>query len=363
MKTGIRAQADSSVDAKRRRLVLAMPLLGAWPYMSAVAAPQAAGESGMPMARKSMALMGTRVDVVVPASKASELPELQLCIDAAFMRMQQLERLMSRYRDDSDVARMAAAAGVKPVRVAPEVLDVLLQAQRLHAQSDGALDITIGALNKGWSFESGHEQVPSDAEVKRALALVNMRQLVVDPKMGTAFLQRPGMALDLGGIAKLPILQAGLQTLQDKGIVNALINGGGDVLIAGSNHGKPWRVGVRDPNAPQQLLGAMALQGRGVVASSGDYERSFIRNGRRLHHVLDPQTGWPTQGVHGVALRADRIEDVNGWGAALMVRGNAALAAFGTRHPRIDVMAGLADGSHWLSAGMEQRLQRMPAVS
>ncbi|QIL69728.1 FAD:protein FMN transferase [Diaphorobacter sp. HDW4B] len=362
MKTGIRAQADSSVDARRRRLVLALPLLGALPYMSAVAAPHAAGDAGLSMARKSLALMGTRVDVVVPDSKASELPELLQCIDAAFMRMQQLERLMSRYREDSDVARMAAAAGVKPVRVAPEVLEVLLQAQRLHAQSGGALDITIGAVNKGWSFEPGREQVPSDADVKRALALVNMRQLVVDPKMGTAFLQRPGMALDLGGIAKLPILQAGLQTLQDKGIANALINGGGDVLIAGSNHGKPWRVGVRDPNAPQQLLGAMELQGRGVVASSGDYERSFVRNGRHLHHVLDPRTGWPTQGVHGVALRADRIEDVNGWGAALMVRGNAALAEFSARNAGIDVMAGLSDGSHWLSAGMELRLQRVPAA-
>ena len=111
------------------------------------------------------------------------------------------------------------------------------------------------------------------------------------------------------------------------------------------------------------LSAAWELQGQGVVASSGDYERSFIRNGRRLHHVLDPRTGWPTQGVHGVALRADRIEDVNGWGAALMVHGNAALAEFSARNAGIDVMAGLSDGSHWLSAGMELRLQRMPATS
>src|SRR5690606_10778430 len=99
---------------------------------------------------------------------------------------------------------------------------------------------------------------------------------------------------------------------------------GGDVLTLGRLQGRPWRVGVRDPRAPAQLLGAIEVDGRGVVASSGDYERGFVRAGRRLHHVLDPRTGWPTTGVPGVALFARQVEAVNGWGTALMVQGTAA---------------------------------------
>jgi thiamine biosynthesis lipoprotein len=85
---------------------------------------------------------------------------------------------------------------------------------------------------------------------------------------------------------------------------------------------------VRDPRAPSKLLGAIEVEGFGVVASSGDYERGFMHQGRRLHHVLDPQTGWPTQGVHGVALLARDVRAVNGWGTALMVQGMAAVPAW-----------------------------------
>ncbi|QIL78829.1 FAD:protein FMN transferase [Diaphorobacter sp. HDW4A] len=352
MTTQDRAHADLSTNA-RRRMVLALPLLGALPYWALAA--DAESQSKVRLAKRSRVLMGTRVDVMVPARNAAELSSLFEAIDAAIARMQGLEQQMSRYRSDSEISRVAAFAGSTPTRVSPEVMAVLQQAKRLHEQTGGALDITIGAV-RGWSFEPGKEHVPSDAEVAREIALVNMRDLVLEPLAGTAFLRREGMALDLGGVAKLPILQAGLASLQRAGLGDALINGGGDVLISGTNHGEPWRVGVRDPNAPQRLLGRLSLVGRGIVASSGDYERAFMRNGQRLHHVLDPHTGWPVQGVHGVALRAERVEEVNGWGAALMVGGPSALKEFGAHHHAVDVMAGLSDGSHWLSSGMRTRL-------
>ncbi|MBF5007051.1 FAD:protein FMN transferase [Diaphorobacter caeni] len=352
MTTQDRVRPDLTINA-RRRMVLALPLLGALPHGAFAA--DAGAPSAARLAKRRRALMGTRVDVMVPVRNAGELPLLFEAIDAAIAHMQVLEQRMSRYRSDSEIGRIAASAGRAPTRVSPEVMAVMQQAKRLHEQTDGAFDITIGAV-RGWSFEPGNERMPTDAEVAREIALVRMRDLVLDPSAGTAFLRREGMALDLGGVAKLPILQAGLESLQRAGLSDALINGGGDVLISGTQHGAPWRVGVRDPNAPQRLLGSLSLAGRGIVASSGDYERAFIRDGRRLHHVLDPRTGWPVQGVHGVALRAERMEEVNGWGAALMVTGPTALKTFGARHPAVDVMAGLGDGSHWLSEGMRTRL-------
>ena len=341
----------------RRRMVLAFPLLGVLPVcLPKALASDVSGKNDL-LVRRSAALMGTRVDVAVSLHDAVRREQAELAIDAALARMLTLERLMSRFHADSEVARIGAAAGIAPVHVAPEVMQVLKHAQHLHAASDGAFDITIGAL-RGWSFEPGREQAPARDEIARELAMVNMGGLLLDEQAATAYLKRKGMALDLGGIAKLPILQAGLDVLQERGFGNTLINGGGDVLAGGTHGGKAWRVGVRDPNAPQQLLGVIELKGRGIVASSGDYERSFIRDGQQLHHVLDPRTGWPTRGVHGVALRADRVGEVNGWGAALMVRGAKSLEPFAARHSAVDVLAGLSDGTHWLSGGMQRKLTR-----
>jgi thiamine biosynthesis lipoprotein len=131
------------------------------------------------------------------------------------------------------------------------------------------------------------------------------------------------------------------------------------VLAAGSLQGRPWRVGVRDPAAPARLLGVLELQGGGVVASSGDYERGFVRAGRRLHHVLDPRTGWPTEGVHGVALRARTVDEVNGWGTALMVRGAAQAGAWHAQHPGVDALVADAGGARWLSQGMAAALKNI----
>ena len=148
--------------------------------------------------------------------------------------------------------------------------------------------------------------------------------------------------------------------LERAGVAHALVNGGGDVLVLGSLQGRPWRVGVRDPAAPAQLMGVLELEGRGVVASSGDYERGFVRAGRRLHHILNPRTGWPTEGVHGVALLARNVDAVNGWGTALMVRGPAQAPAWHAQHPEVEVMVAHADGKRWCSPGMTASLKPAP---
>lgn len=337
----------------RRRFALALPLLGALPW----AAPGAARAQGLQ--RGSRVLMGTRVDIIVDAGSGNAL-DLPAAIERAFAEMQRLEALWSRYRPDSTVRRIGAAAGRHPVGVDSETMAVLRSAERLYRESAGAFDPTVGALD-GWHFEPGHEAMPAPAEIAQALRHVGGRSLRLDERAGTAYLARPGMALDLGGIAKLPILEAGLRVLARGGIDNALLNGGGDVLVSGRLQGRPWRVGVRDPRAPERLLGALDIEGPGVVASSGDYERGFLRSGRRLHHVLDPHTGWPTTGVHGVALLARSVEAVNGWGAALMVQGMSAAPAWSARHPQADVLMAGADGTLWRSPGMAAALRPVAA--
>jgi thiamine biosynthesis lipoprotein len=167
------------------------------------------------------------------------------------------------------------------------------------------------------------------------------------------------MRLDLGGIAKLPILQAGLATLREQGVRTALVNGGGDVVASAGPGAGPWRVGIRDPRAPQRLLAALDLR-EGFVASSGDYERFVLRAGRRWHHVLDPRTGEPTQGLHGVTLVGRELEALNGLGAAAMVLGLERGRALIRRTDGVEGLIAAASGELWVTPTLRARLQPPP---
>lgn len=340
--------------ATRRGVLRALALGGgaAWLTGPLWAAGGAAGSAW----RASRALMGTRVDLTLDGAPAVVL---QAAAEAAFAQMQRLADLMSRYRPGNPLALLAAAAGRHPVPMPQELLGILKVAQRISEETQGAFDVTVGAL-AGWQFDKIEWNIPDAQKIQHDLRYVNHRRLILDKPAGTAFLTRAGMQVDLGGVAKLPILQAGMDVLARHGVPAALVNGGGDVIVRGCPAAGPWRIGVRDPAAPRQLLGVLPLQGDAVVASSGDYERCVVRDGRRYHHVLDPSTGYPTAGVHGVTLLGRHVDEVNGLGAAAMVLGptrGARLLAGGTSGQALLVRQ---DGGLWLSPTLAQRLQPPP---
>lgn len=297
--------------------------------------------------------MGTRVDLTL---QGDDSPTLAAAAEAAFAEMTRLADMMSRYRSTSVVNAINLLAGLQPVPVPPELLRVLLMAHQAAQASGGAFDTTVGAL-RDWNFDPNHPCIPSARQLSQQLHLVDPKGLVIDERAGTAYLATRGMRLDLGGIAKLPILQAGLHKLQKFGVANAMLNGGGDVLVMGQLNGRPWRVGLRDPRQPDRLLGVVSLN-QGFVASSGDYERFVLHQGRHLHHILDPKTGYPTRGPHGVALISDQLEALNGLGAAIMVAGAGAGRSRVARTAGLDALIVDADNSLWLSPGMAQRLAR-----
>lgn len=298
--------------------------------------------------REARVLMGTRVDMVLP--DAADAPA---ATEAAWAEMQRLERLMSRYRSESLVSALHRQAGRGAVDAPPELIAVLQRAATLAQRTRGDFDITVGAY-EGWSFDPAQPRLPSAQELQEERRLVNHREVRIEG--ARVRLARPGMRIDLGGVAKLPILQAGMQVLERHGVRNAMINGGGDVLTRGQLHGQDWRVGLRDPRTPEKLLGVVTLRD-GCVASSGDYERTFRQGGRRYHHVLDPRTGWPTEGVRGVALIARDADAVNGMGAAVMVSGPVRGLELMASQPGVDSLLVDAGGQVITRGRMAQRLQ------
>lgn len=331
----------------RRRLALALPLLACGLVVPSVQARADVHQS-------SQILMGTRVDLTLQGNDSAALAA---AATAALTEMTRLADMMSRYRVTSALNAINLMAGLQPVPVPPELLRVMLMARQAGQASGGAFDALVGSL-RDWDFSHEHPSIPSKQQIAAQLRLVDQKTgLVINERAGTAYLTQRGMQLDLGGIAKLPILQAGLRRLQSHGVVNAMINGGGDVLVTGQLNGRPWRVGLRDPRQPGQLLGVVALS-QGFVAASGDYERFFMYQGQRFHHILNPKTGYPTHGPHGVTLISEQLELINGVGAALMVAGAEAGRTRIARTPGLDALIVDGDSSLWLSPGMAQRLRR-----
>lgn len=305
------------------------------------------------LARDARALMGTVVEVI---AEGADQASVNRAVHDAYAEMGRLAGMMSHYDPRSALSAINHAAGRHAVAVPPELMEVLVLARRMSERTGGAFDVTAGAL-VGWRFRPDDPRIPGAAELASQLAMVDYRKLRLDPRNGSTFLELPGMRIDPGGIAKLYILEAGRRAAEARGATRALVNGGGDVVAHGGDAGRPWRIGVRDPREPAALLGTLEIR-RGAIASSGDYERSFVHEGTRYHHVLDPRTGYPTRGVRGVTLLAEEPSAVNGLGVAIMVLGPAAGQALIARTRGVEGLIVDADGAVWMSEGFQARLKR-----
>ena len=334
--------------ARRRVLLCSAALVGGAALLAGWAVP---AHAGLRRRHEQRTLMGTQVGIAALGEPDVTRP----AVAAAWDMMTRLAALFSHYSSTSQVAAINLAAGLQPVPVAPELMDALSLAGAMSRRSEGAFDLTVGSVGR-WHFDPAAPAMPTAGQIRAGLAQVDWRGLVLDRRAGTAMLARRGMRIDTGGIAKLPILQAGLHTLQAHGVATALVDGGGDIVAASAPGTRPWQVGIRDPRTPDRLAGVLPLSS-GVVASSGDYERCFVRDGRRYHHVLDPRTGYPATGPHGVTLVADSVEAVDGLGTALMVLPPAAGAAL-LRASGVDTaLVGHRDGRLQLTSALARRLR------
>lgn len=336
---------------KRRQLMSLVPLLG----LAGFGVAQSSALPSLHQRRDSRALLGTQVDIAVEGPDAARLV---IAVESAYQEMARLSAMMSRYEPASALSAVNRAAGLHPVTVPPELMTVLQHGQRLHRESNGLFDMTVGSL-KSWQFEVGNlGRVPESRQLANELRRVGAKGLRIDASAGTAALLQKGAALDLGGVAKLPILAAGLRRLQENGIENVLINGGGDVLYSGSWQGRPWRVGLRDPRRSDRLLGVLPLSGQGVLAASGDYERFFLQKGERHHHILDPRNGQSSQGPIGVHLLARDVESVNGLGAIIMIGGESMARQMVAQRAELELLVVNPDRTEWATPGITRLLSR-----
>lgn len=271
------------------------------------------------------------ITIAAPESKA-----VLGAIDAAFTEIRRLHDLLSEWRDDSEISRVNASAGRGPVEVSAELFDVIELAREVSVASRGAFDITFASLHGLWDFRSFRPEVPDPAELAERVALVDYTQVSLDRKARTVHVQRPGMRLGLGGIAKGTIVDAASEVLKRHGYAHHLIVAGGDLYASGRKASRRWNIGVRSPRG-RGLYATIEVENEGV-ATSGNYERYFVKDGVRYHHILSPKTGMPARGVSSVTVKAPSAGLADAFSTATFVLGVEDGIALAGRRPNLEAL-------------------------
>ena len=237
-----------------------------------------------------------------------------------FREFDRLESLLSVWKDGSDVVRMNTNAGVTPVPVGQDTINVLREAADASALTRGKFDITFGALTDIWRFDHDQDNIVPDRQMIEArLTRVDFQAVQIDSTARTAFIGRPNMRVHLGGIGKGYAVDRAAALIKQRGVADFMIQSGGDLYVAGSNGGRPWTLGIADPRGDHSPFATLQISD-GTFSTSGDYERSFMKDGKRYHHLLDPDFGEPASGCRSVTIVTNRavIADVLSTGVFIM---------------------------------------------
>lgn len=322
--------------------------------MVAACAP-AAREEAAPASLVERARVSMGSELRLTAWTADEANAVA-AFEHVFEDFEYLDRLLSVWHPDSDISRLNAAAGQEPVRVNAITIDILQTARSVSEQTGGKFDATFGALSGLWKFDHDQDDsIPSRDEVSRRLPFVDYRDLEIDAAAGTARLRRAGMRAHLGGIGKGYAVDRAAAMLRSHRIADFMIQAGGDLYVGGQRGDRSWRGAIKDPRA-DRIFAALDLKDE-TLSTSGDYERFFIREGRRYHHILDPSTGEPARGSRSVTIVTGRAVMADALSTGVFVLGPEAGMRLIEQLPDVEGVIVDADNRVLISAGLRSRVE------
>lgn len=261
--------------------------------------------------------MGTHLAYAAYTTPTVGEAAVRAAFDAATAEIVRIEKLMTTWDPASEVSRINAAAGKSAVQVGDETFEVIQEAQHSSAISDGCFDITFETLHGLWKFDQDLDpHPPSPADVRARLKDVGYKHVKLDAAAHTVMIDDPRTRIGLGGIAKGYAVDKAAKVLLDAGLTSFFVQAGGDLYTRGDKpDGKPWQAGIRDPRGPEGDYFALMQVTDHAFSTAGDYERSYVVDGKRYHHIIDPHTGYPATASRSVtiwaptALQADAIDD------------------------------------------------------
>jgi thiamine biosynthesis lipoprotein len=286
-------------------------------------------------------------------------PGALAAFEAVFQEVDRLEGLLSNWREHSEVSQLNAAAGKHAIPVGTEFRDILQTAHQVSEWTQGKFDVTFGVMSGLWKFDYQNQDgsIPDRREVDRRRKLINYRDLIVDESAGTAFLRTAGMVVNLGGIGKGYAVDRARDILRRRGFPDFMIQFGGDLYASGRAGDHPWRLGIQDPRGPANRIFAEVDVVDSTFSTSGDYARSFIKDGRRYHHILDPATGFPAQGCRSVTILAASATVADGLSTGVFILGPSAGMALIEKLPDVEGVIVSAKNEVLVSSGLDGRLR------
>jgi FAD:protein FMN transferase len=268
--------------------------------------------------RRVLRLMGNRFEITVVHSDALWAQEQ---IDEAVAEISRIEKLLTTFNEQSQTALINMNAGVQPVQVDQEVFDLIYRSLKISRLTQGAFDITYGSIDKSlWNFDTKMTSLPDRETARKMVRLINWRNVVLDPDRCTVFLKEKGMRIGFGGIGKGYAADRAKLLLQQTGVTSGVVNAAGDLVTWGNQpDGSPWTVGIADPNSrhPFSYLNISNM----AVATSGNYEKYAVIDGKKYSHTIDPKTGLPVSGIKSVTIVCPSAELADAMATPVMVMG------------------------------------------
>jgi FAD:protein FMN transferase len=270
--------------------------------------------------RKTADAMGTTYSVELYGVNRTEM---EAAADAALDAAGDLDVLLSNYKPQSEWSEVNRRAASSPVKVSPELFDLLSRCLDYSRQSEGAFDITVGPLMKVWGFYKGTGRLPHNAEVAAAMTKVGYRHIRLDAANRTVAFDREGVELDPGGIGKGYAVDRMVEVLKSRGVASAFVSGSISSMYAlGAPPDEPrgWHVAIRDPRRLNKSVTEFYLKDVSM-STSGSYEKFFVADGKTYAHIMDPRTGYPAQGSASVSVIAPRTLDSEAWCKPYFING------------------------------------------
>lgn len=247
--------------------------------------------------RREEAIMGTAIAVELWCDQGEHAAEI--AIAAVMHEMRRIDVAMSPHKPNSELSHINRMAAVEPVGISAEMLSLLTRAEYFSQLTGGAFDISYAAVGRLYDYRL--HQKPTEAELAKAREAVGYRHVVLDREARTVRFTHPGTCIDLGGFAKGHAVDRAVAILRRLGVAHAHISAGGDSRVLGDRRGRPWSIGIRDPRTADGLVAVLPLQDTSI-STSGDYERFFLEDGKRFHHLIDPSSGRSPDTVRSVTV-------------------------------------------------------------
>ena len=295
-------------------------------------------------------IMGTDVHILINSQNQKTSLE---AISAAMAEMRRIDDDMTDWRPIGQVWKLNKQSGKQAVKVSKEMLGLIQQSVRISEMTGGLFDISYRGVGSLWDFYKEPHVIPSAEQIQAGLKKVGYQHMIINEQERTVYLPIAGMEIGLGGIAKGYAVDRAVAIIESFGFKDFVVNAGGDLYVRGSGSAQLWKVGIRHPRKENALIAEIPAKNYSIV-TSGDYERFFIKDGKRYCHIVNPKTGFPAAACQSVTVLAKKCAEADALATGIFLMGPEKGLAFAEGLASVEALIIDASGDIHMTTGFQK---------